>query len=54
LASRGRETRAEIEKRLARAEYDIAPGLPVRRVNNDGALDEAVAAFLAALQPERV
>ncbi|MBU0641703.1 MAG: phosphonate metabolism protein/1,5-bisphosphokinase (PRPP-forming) PhnN [Alphaproteobacteria bacterium] len=54
LAARGRESRAEIEKRLARAEYDIAPGLPVRRVNNDGALDEAVAAFLAALQPERV
>ncbi|WP_460272378.1 phosphonate metabolism protein/1,5-bisphosphokinase (PRPP-forming) PhnN [Celeribacter sp. ULVN23_4] len=54
LAARGRESRAEIEKRLARAGYDIAPGLPVRRVNNDGALEDAVEAFLAALQPERV
>jgi phosphonate metabolism protein/1,5-bisphosphokinase (PRPP-forming) PhnN len=54
LAARGRESRAEIEKRLARAGYDIAPGLPVRRINNDGALEEAVDAFLAALQPESV
>ncbi|ATG49011.1 phosphonate metabolism protein/1,5-bisphosphokinase (PRPP-forming) PhnN [Celeribacter ethanolicus] len=54
LAARGRESRAEIEKRLARAGYDIAPGLPVRRINNDGALDAAVDAFLAALQPESV
>ena len=54
LAARGRESREEIEKRLARAEYDIAPGLPVRRVENDGALDAAVEAFLAAFQPERV
>ncbi|AJE45531.1 phosphonate metabolism protein/1,5-bisphosphokinase (PRPP-forming) PhnN [Celeribacter indicus] len=54
LAKRGRESRAQIEKRLARAEYDIAPGLPVRRVNNDGDLEDAVTAFLAALQPERV
>jgi ribose 1,5-bisphosphokinase len=54
LAARGRESRAEIEKRLARAGYDIAPGLPVRRVENDGALEEAVDAFLKALQPESV
>ncbi|SFJ35139.1 phosphonate metabolism protein/1,5-bisphosphokinase (PRPP-forming) PhnN [Celeribacter neptunius] len=54
LAARGRESREEIEKRLARAGYDIAPGLPVRRVENDGSLEEAVVQFLAALQPERV
>lgn len=54
LVQRGRETQAQIEARLARASYDVAPGLPVRRVENDGALDDAVEAFLAALQPERV
>lgn len=54
LAARGRESREDIARRLARAEYDIAPGLPVRRVENDGTLEEAVAQFLAALQPERV
>lgn len=54
LAERGRESREDIARRLARAEYDIAPGLPLRRVANDGALDEAVEAMLIALQPERV
>lgn len=52
LAARGRESAEEIEKRLARANYDIAPDLPVREIRNDGALEAAVAAFLAALQPE--
>ena len=54
LAARGRESAGDIEKRLARASYDVAPGLPVRRVANDGALEEAVAAFLRALQPDSV
>ncbi|GAA3867040.1 phosphonate metabolism protein/1,5-bisphosphokinase (PRPP-forming) PhnN [Celeribacter arenosi] len=51
LASRARETRVQIEKRLSRAQYDIAPGLPVRQVINDGVLEDAVSAFLSALQP---
>nr|WP_319247788.1 phosphonate metabolism protein/1,5-bisphosphokinase (PRPP-forming) PhnN [uncultured Celeribacter sp.] len=54
LAARGRESREDIERRLARAAYDIAPGLPVQRVTNDGALEAAVRDFLAALQPESV
>ncbi|MCA0044775.1 phosphonate metabolism protein/1,5-bisphosphokinase (PRPP-forming) PhnN [Celeribacter litoreus] len=52
LASRGRETREKIEQRLARASYDIAPGLPVYQVTNDGVIEDAVADFLSALQPE--
>lgn len=54
LAARGRETPAEIAARLARSRYDVPPGIPVRVVENGGALSGAVAAFLAALQPERV
>ncbi|MFD1912460.1 phosphonate metabolism protein/1,5-bisphosphokinase (PRPP-forming) PhnN [Halodurantibacterium flavum] len=54
LAARGRESRDDIARRLARASYDIPYGLPIRVVENDGRLEDAVAAFLAALQPERV
>ncbi len=54
LAARGRESREDIARRLARASYDIPYGLPIRVVENNGALQDAVAAFLAALQPERV
>ncbi len=53
LAARGREGRAEIVQRLARASYEIPYGIPIRVVENDGPLDQAVAAFLAALQPDR-
>lgn len=53
LAARGREDRAEIARRLARAHYEIPYGIPIRVVENNGALGDAVAAFLAALQPER-
>lgn len=53
LAARGRESREDISRRLARARYEIPYGIPIRVVENDGALDTAVAAFLAALQPER-
>ncbi len=52
LAARGRETREDIVRRLARASYEIPYGVGVQVVRNDGALDEAVTAFLAALQPE--
>jgi len=54
LSGRGRETAEEIALRLARADYALPAGLCVTRVPNDGALDEAVGALLAALQPERV
>jgi len=54
LAARGRESRAEIARRLARASYDIPYHLPVRVVENGGALDQALSDFLAALAPERV
>ncbi|MFC7703560.1 phosphonate metabolism protein/1,5-bisphosphokinase (PRPP-forming) PhnN [Plastorhodobacter daqingensis] len=54
LAARGRESRDDIARRLARASYDIPYGLPIRVIENNGPLADAVAAFLAALQPERV
>ena len=54
LAARGRETREEIARRLTRASYDIPYGIGVRVVENNGRLDQAVTAFLEALQPERV
>jgi len=54
LAARGRETRADIARRLTRANYEIPYGIDVQVVQNNGPLDVAVAAFLAALQPVSV
>ena len=54
LAARGRETTGDIAARLARARYEVPPGIPLRVVENGGRLEDAVAAFLAALQPDRV
>lgn len=54
LAARGRESRDDIARRLARSSYEIPYGIPIRVVENNGPLDAAVTAFLAALQPERV
>jgi ribose 1,5-bisphosphokinase len=54
LAQRGRESRDDIARRLTRASYEIPYGIGVRVVENNGPLDEAVAAFLGALQPESV
>lgn len=54
LAGRGRESAEEIAARLGRADYALPAGLCVTRLSNDGALEPAVAALLAALQPERV
>jgi phosphonate metabolism protein PhnN/1,5-bisphosphokinase (PRPP-forming) len=51
LAARGRETREEIEARLARAAYDVPQGIPVIDVVNDSTLGVGVARLLAALQP---
>lgn len=54
LAARGRESRAEIEARLARASYDLPEGVDVVDVVNDATPDIGVARLLAALQPARV
>jgi ribose 1,5-bisphosphokinase len=51
LASRGRESVADIAQRLQRADLPLANGLDVRRVDNDGPLAATVAAALNALYP---
>ncbi|SMX34336.1 phosphonate metabolism protein/1,5-bisphosphokinase (PRPP-forming) PhnN [Actibacterium lipolyticum] len=54
LAARGRETERDIANRLKRASYGLPAGVNVRVIQNDGALSDAVAQLLDALQPERV
>jgi ribose 1,5-bisphosphokinase len=49
LLARGRETREEIEARVLRQSYDVPAGLQVTDIRNDGPLNEAIAAFLAAI-----
>ncbi|NJM82160.1 MAG: phosphonate metabolism protein/1,5-bisphosphokinase (PRPP-forming) PhnN [Tabrizicola sp.] len=53
LASRGRETEAEITARLARAAFTLPEGISVATVVNDGTPEAGVARLLAALQPVR-
>ncbi|WP_299044126.1 phosphonate metabolism protein/1,5-bisphosphokinase (PRPP-forming) PhnN [uncultured Tateyamaria sp.] len=53
LTARGRETRADIARRLARADTDLPQGLAVTRIDNSGALADTVHAALAALYPVR-
>ncbi|MBY6004530.1 phosphonate metabolism protein/1,5-bisphosphokinase (PRPP-forming) PhnN [Salipiger bermudensis] len=53
LAGRGRESEDEIATRLARAGFPLPGGLDVVEIDNSGALEAAVAAALAALQPVR-
>ncbi|MCA0961295.1 phosphonate metabolism protein/1,5-bisphosphokinase (PRPP-forming) PhnN [Salipiger bermudensis] len=53
LASRGRESAAEIARRLGRAGVALPAGLDVREIDNSGDLDAALAQMLAALQPVR-
>ena len=48
LAARGRESRTEIEARLARASYDLPEGVDVVDVVNDATPDIGVARLLAA------
>jgi ribose 1,5-bisphosphokinase len=54
LEARGRESRAEIARRLARPAPALPEGLAVIRVDNSGALDATVTATLAALYPAAV
>ena len=53
LAGRGREDAAGIAARLGRADYALPEGLAVRRICNDGGLDDAIAALLDIVQPVR-
>lgn len=53
LVGRGRESADEIAERLARAADPMPEGPDVTTILNDGTPEEALAAFLAALQPVR-
>lgn len=54
LSGRGRETTAEIEKRLLQAVKPLPAGLNVISVSNDGALDDTVLAAVEALRKQEV
>jgi ribose 1,5-bisphosphokinase len=49
LALRGRESAADIQRRLARDAVEVPAGADVTTIANDGALDRAVDAFVALL-----
>jgi phosphonate metabolism protein PhnN/1,5-bisphosphokinase (PRPP-forming) len=51
LAARGRETRADIGARLARAALALPAGFETVTVLNDGSPEQGIARLLAALQP---
>lgn len=51
LAARGRESLDDIARRLKRADYALPAGLNVTTIHNDGALEDALDGFCAALQP---
>lgn len=53
LEKRGRESAEDIAKRLGRTRPDFPGDLDVIEISNDGALSDAVAAALDALQPVR-
>ncbi len=54
LASRGRETEADIARRLAEAEKPLPEGLDVITLSNDGPLDQTILRAVALLQPVSV
>ncbi len=54
LSGRGRESAAEIARRLARPAPPVPEGITITGIDNSGALKDAVEAALAALYPERV
>jgi len=51
LAARGRETKADIRARLARASLVLPNGIETVIVQNDGTPEAGIARLLAALQP---
>ncbi len=53
LAARGRETGADISRRLARAAFTLPAGITADTVVNDGPLETGIARLLSALQPVR-
>ncbi|KIN69802.1 Phosphonate metabolism ATP-binding protein PhnN [Sulfitobacter noctilucicola] len=54
LTARGRETKAEITRRLSQADKPLPDGLDVIHLPNDGPLLETIARGVALLQPARV
>lgn len=52
LAARGRETAADIARRLAEAQKPLPEGLTILTVSNDGPLEQAIVRATALLQPE--
>lgn len=50
LAARGRESREDVLKRLARAPAEIGGGLDVATIDNSARLEDAVHAFLGVLE----
>lgn len=54
IAARGRESAEDVAERLARSGIAQPSGSDVIIINNDGSLDQAVAAFLAAIGEETV
>lgn len=54
IAGRGRESAEDVAERLARSGIAQPSGSDVIIINNDGSLDQAVAAFLVAIGEETV
>ncbi|MEJ6394240.1 phosphonate metabolism protein/1,5-bisphosphokinase (PRPP-forming) PhnN [Gymnodinialimonas sp. 2305UL16-5] len=54
LSARGRESRSNIARRLARPAPALPEGIRITLIDNSGPLHESVAAALGALYPERV
>lgn len=54
LAARGRETAAQIAKRLDRPAPVLPPEIRVHRIDNSGVLNETVTTILSRLYPVRV
>lgn len=51
LAARGRESAADIARRLERAAFELPDGLEAQAIWNNGTPEEALTRLLAALQP---
>ncbi|MFY0596263.1 MAG: phosphonate metabolism protein/1,5-bisphosphokinase (PRPP-forming) PhnN [Cognatishimia sp.] len=54
LAGRGRESEAEIVKRLERAKKPLPAGAKVINLSNDGPIEETIDAAIAVLYPKKV